>query len=133
MKKKGTRSKHRHCPFATKVQKGGKDYKTSVMWLFQESESVFRSLISNKEQTTICKWISIPHSTVKQSSYCEEVSILGGDICVFEEDGNWKARKILQFSHHNEKTKGAQQYCGLVAKVSATTTRLGILCSLHGR
>ena len=39
VKKKSTRSKHRHCPFV-KVQKGGKDLfnKTSVVWLLQESE-----------------------------------------------------------------------------------------------
>ena len=105
------------------------------MWcgFFKKAKSVFGSFISSKEQPYANEnlKISIPHSTVKQPSYCKEVSI--GDIRVFEEDGNWKAGKILQFSHHNEKkTKGAQEYRGLVAKVS-TTTRLGILCSWYGK
>ena len=108
--------------------------KTTVVWLLQESERVssdrlFR--VRNKQPYTNENLkISIPQSTVEQPSYCEEVSV--GDICVFEKDGNWIAGKILQFSHHNEKTKGAQQYRGSVAKVSCTTS-LGILCSWYSK
>ena len=100
-----------------------------MVWLLQESERVssdrlFR--VRNKQPYTNENLQIIPQSTVEQvqPSYCEEVSV--GDICVFEQDVNWKVGKILQFSHHNEKTKGAQQYRGLVAKVSSTSS-LGIL------
>ena len=93
---------------------------------------IYSEFGTNNHNTNENLQISIPQSTVEQvqPSYCEEVSV--GDICVFEQDGNWKAGKILQFSYHNEKTKGAQQYRGLVAKVSSTS-RLGILCSWYDK
>ena len=57
-------------------------------------------------------------------------SVSVGDMCIFRTtDNGWKIGRVLQFSNHLEKTKGAKQYHGLTADVS--NAKLGVLCSWY--
>lgn len=103
-------------------------HKSTAVWVLQEGERVssnrlFR--VRTKQPFSTEKQHKTETKSLEHPSACPTVGI--GEVCAFRYNHSWRIGKVLKFSFFKEKTKGSQQYRGIVANVD--DLRIGVLCT----